>query len=513
MTSPSKSGSVPIEQLRKQLFKTLLQRTDDTEVKRRLDAVILELRLMEGVGERPVGSARAKDPVVDLFLRLLGIGDDANKPAKLDQPLSPAQERATWVATKVFEAPEAPSEDEPLPDWAISEVLREKERTIIGLNPDASNLDDLDPEAAIADLEARWQEFEDDPPTNVERTVTELEAPQPTDGTMVSFGQNEDLTGAVAAEFYDVNERYRLDAEEREEPAASEDDGDGEDDDWGDGDDWEDDPEGVAATVAAAEALRTATPAPVRRTAAPPAPADAEPPVPDEEEDDDDTEKRHRALFAEADRRSPTPAATSPRDIVASRPPAVVSERAELEPEERGAEDIENDRLAQQRNIGLLVAAAGVGLMLVTGGVGYAAYQGSVSVNSAATAADSSKSSLYNAIAADPAIVTSIGNLGGDEPTLRARYLAYDGSNDAERTRRALAFAGELGRQWRDIKPGGSRYLRAEQTVKKILRAQDDYERAVVRWADMTQSPLGALSTGVGLARSPDANALVPLDQ
>jgi hypothetical protein len=174
--------------------------------------------------------------------------------------------------------------------------------------------------------------------------------------------------------------------------------------------------------------------------------------------------------------------------------------------------DVEESRLTQQSNLGLLAIAAGALLLIMTSAVGYVAFQGSVSVNSAAASADASRSALYNAIGTDPGLVTSIGGLGGDEVILREQYLDYSESNDVERARRALAFAGTLGRQWRAIKPGGSRYLRAQQSVERVLKAQSEYERAVTSWATATQQPLGALATSTGLARTPLPDALLPIE-
>ena len=161
---------------------------------------------------------------------------------------------------------------------------------------------------------------------------------------------------------------------------------------------------------------------------------------------------------------------------------------------------------------GTRTAATAALLLIVTSGIGYIAFQGSVSVNSAAAAADLTRSALYNAIGTDPGLVTSIGGLGGDESLLREQYLDYSESNDSERARRALAFAGALRREWRSIKPGGGRYLRAQQSVERVLKAQSDYERAVTLWATATQQPLGALATSVGLARTPSPDALLPIE-
>ncbi|MFT4621734.1 MAG: hypothetical protein ACI8PZ_000386 [Myxococcota bacterium] len=516
VTTPTSTGTVPIEQLRAQLYKTLLQRSDDPEVRRRLDAVLLELRLLEGVGERPVGSARAQDPVVDLFLRLLGIGDDTSKPAKLAEPLTTAQERAAWVATRVFVEPEVEGE-EPAPEWAVTTAQKEKERTIIGWQPDEAELSDIDPDAALEELEQSVKEFADGPssdfedalPTRVDIASQQLEPPKPVDGSLVSFGDSAEFDEAMKGEFYDVNARFQTlaDPPEAELPYQPAADANLAEVDVADG--WDSDPEADAAAVEAALAAAAAmsgqpapTPAPTpRRSTATPAPAPAPAPA------DDTEDGRRRAIFEAADQRiSKRPAA--PRQTLPHATPRP--------PEERTAEEVADEankvRLVRQRNLGLVAALAGVLVLLFTSGVGFAAFQGSRGVNIAATTADSARSSLYNAIASDPSLVESVGDLGGDEAALRERWLAYSESNDDDRARRALAFAAELQDQWRQIRPGGSRYLRAEQPVKRILRSQEAYQETVQAWAASTRSPLGALATTVGLARSPSAEALVPLE-
>ena len=141
MSEPDES--VDPEEIREELFRALSERTDDLIVQSRIRAAVVELRLQEGVAERPLRGYRAKDPLMDLLLRLLGVGDDVAE-TQLRDPLDVAAERAAWVATREIPADQEESEaseQEALPNYVVrAEAEAVEEHIVIGWQPTEDDL-------------------------------------------------------------------------------------------------------------------------------------------------------------------------------------------------------------------------------------------------------------------------------------------------------------------------------------------------------------------------------------
>ncbi len=171
-----------------------------------------------------------------------------------------------------------------------------------------------------------------------------------------------------------------------------------------------------------------------------------------------------------------------------------------------------DQRLIQQRNLGLMVAVGGLLVALVVAGIGYAAFKGSVVVNMAAHQADDRAALLYDRVVVDPSYIRAIGALGGDERGLSDGWHTVRDAPLEEQTRRVLGFVVAVELEWGRIRGAGGSYLQVSEQVKRITLAREDYVASVEAWASSTNQPLGRLATGLGLARSPEAKALMPLE-
>ena len=132
-------------EVREELFRALCERTSDLMVQSRIRAAVVELRLQEGVSERPLRGYRAEDPLLDLLLRLLGVGDDPAE-TQLRDPLDVAAEKAAWIATRevAHETSDAEASQEVLPNYVIAAPdAKVEEHVVIGWQPTEDDLEDF----------------------------------------------------------------------------------------------------------------------------------------------------------------------------------------------------------------------------------------------------------------------------------------------------------------------------------------------------------------------------------
>jgi len=466
-------------EIREELFRALCERTNDLLVQSRIRAAVVELRLQEGVSARPLRGYRAEDPLLDLLLRLLGVGDDVTE-TELRDPLDVAAERAAWIATREIPSndEEVGAEAERLPNYVIaSEAEAVEEHIVIGWQPTDDDL-----EALARDLEAIVQE----PPPPLDMSEDGLSAmvsfqaadavaraqedarqealgvySGPRYPSLATKGETEEVPNDAAAAALTTEERPPTEGDD-ERPAF-----------------LVQHPDVVSEPAQSMEGSPAAQPPSVVATSVKSAP-------------------QSQAVASDPSARPVV--ASAPRDPLPQRPMEEVRDSAPME------------RVANRLDAGVsslaLVAAALVVFVLFLGG----AYMGGQRMQGGQQRADVTRAKLYNAIAMDDNLVRDMVELGADGPLLQRRYQQFVIAKEPQKARRALALSRALEMEIQGTRTGSVRARQLEQVVQHIGSARLTYTHSVEAWASSTQGLLGGLAMTLRFGAPPASDAILPLE-
>ena len=432
-------------------------------VQSRIRAAVVELRLQEGVSERPLRGYRAEDPLLDLLLRLLGVGDDPAE-TQLRDPLDVAAEKAAWIATRevAHETSDAEASQEVLPNYVIAAPdAKVEEHVVIGWQPTEDDLEDF-----AKELEA----VVNDPPPP-------LGPPGQGPASMVSF----DAADAVERAQEDARQqalgrysgpRYPSLAGQAEGEASDE--------------------------VELSEPLSAGTP-----EVLPTPPEGENPALPDYI-----LEAAPSVEPAVAQPRRPSATALKPTPTSASRPQRV--EPVSQGPDAQYAAPSQPTLRGLDSGVGTL-ALIGAALLVLVLFLG-SAYMGGQRLQSGQKRADVTRAKLYSAIALDENLVRDMVELGADGSLLQQRYQQYAVAKEPQKARRALALSRALEQEIQGTRAGSVRARQLEQMVQHIGSARITYTHAVEEWAFATRGLLGGLALTLGFGQPPASDAILPLE-
>ena len=478
------------EELRAEMFRAVCARAGDSNVRARIEAAVMELRLQDGVGMQPMDSVRSADPVLELLLRVLGLGDEGDAVGDaLERPLTESQQRAAWVASRPIERPSSPPENENLPNYMLGEVVRQKEATVIGWQPtdeDLTSFIEEQSESAQEDLAPRQPSTE---------SLTGLVAFDGSDAMERSLDRARERIGQVYKE--GSENPHVIEEEGTARPASkgasTEEEADDPTEDLAsfhallaasvaDTDEWEDREEPEPMTPASSPGASQES----QQTKEPGATGGVK------------TSSRRADLFAAADHAlNPSapltpPIPSDPRGRPAIRPnPSHV--RASLQ--------------VSQWMV-FSVVAAGVVLGMVVLGIVLGASQ----VNKAYDKASQERDEMYALILKKDGLLGQIRVQGGQTDELEAVHEAYLAADEPQRARRALHLVNQYAIGMVDLRSAGSTYRQVQSEVKSLERAKNDYELALRFWAKKAGGLLGSVAIFGGLAEAPDQMVLVPLE-
>jgi len=485
MTDPDDpTDSMSAQELRAEMFRAVCARAEDSSVRARIEAAVTELRLQDGVSLKAVDSARAADPVLELLLRVLGLGDEGDAVGDaLERPLTESQQRAAWVASRPVERASSSPESESLPNYVLGEVTRQKEATVIGWQPTEEDLN-----AFVEEREARGQE-------DVAPSQTSAESLE----GLVTFDGADAVERSLDRAREKVGEVYKegsaslpeIEQEKAEIPTSKSSSSEGTLDDPTE--DLENFHALLAASVADAEEWEE------EEDSAPPedSPAKRKRPVQGRKAASESAARRAE-VFAAADHAmkpalpSPPPNSGAPGGRPSVRPS---SARFQATPP------------ASQWMVFSFVAAG-----VVLGMVVLAIVLGASQVNKARAKASQERDELYALITKSDGLMEQIRVQGGRADELETAHQAYLAADEPDRARRALHLVNQYAIGMVDIRSTGATYRQLHGEVKRLERAKSDYEMALRFWAKQTGGVLGSIAIFGGLAEAPDQVVLIPLE-